>query len=72
MGGMPEFGRFLAALGAVLVVAGLLLASGHLSWLGKLPGDLSVKREHFSFYFPWVTCLVVSILLTMLFSSFRK
>lgn len=58
----------LAVLGVVLLVADRIPGFGHLfSWMGKLPGDLSYKREHFSFYFPIATSLVLSVLLSLLF-----
>ena len=65
-------GKLLIYLGLTLVVVGLLLSSGHLSWLGKLPGDMAVKKENFSFYFPLTTCLVISALLTLLLWIFKK
>jgi len=65
-------GKSLIILGIILVVSGLLLSSGHFSWLGKLPGDISIKKENVSFYFPITTCLVVSAFLTFLFWFFRK
>ena len=68
----PELAKLLMVLGAVLFLAGVVLKLNLLPWLGRLPGDITVRKENFSFYFPWVTCLVVSILLTMLFSLFRK
>ena len=65
-------GKLLIYLGICLVVIGLLLSSGHLSWLGKLPGDIAVKKENLSFYFPIATCLVLSALLTVLLWFFRR
>ena len=65
-------GKFLIYLGISLVVIGALLSAGHLSWLGKLPGDIAVKKENFSFYFPLTTCLVLSVILTVLLWFFRK
>ncbi len=60
----------------MLVVAGLALAAvGAVLWLGKgfrLPGDVFVERGNFSFAFPIVTCLVVSIVLTILLNIFRR
>jgi hypothetical protein len=41
-------------------------------WIGKLPGDIIIRKEKFTFYFPIVTCIILSILLTMIFSLFRK
>lgn len=70
---MPEVGKFLVVLGAVIVVLGLLLWSGVGSgWLGRLPGDIRIERGNSSFYFPIVTCIVISIVLSLIFSLFRR
>jgi hypothetical protein len=71
-------GKFLVIVGVVLVGAGLLLMAGarFSFWgLGRLPGDVAYKGKNVSFYFPIVTCLVVSAALTLLFwlvSYFRR
>jgi hypothetical protein len=63
----------LILLGIFLVVAGLLLVAGDkIPWIGKLPGDILIKRERFTFYFPIATCVLISIILTLLFALFRK
>jgi hypothetical protein len=63
-------------LGKMLVVAGLALAAvGALLWFGRgfrLPGDIFIQRGNFSFGFPIVTCIVVSIVLTILLNLFRR
>jgi len=72
---MPPLGRFLIILGLVLVVLGLVITySGLFSFLrlGRLPGDIHIKRDNFSFYFPITTCILVSIVLTLIFYLFRK
>ncbi len=78
---MPEWGglgKALIAMGAFLALAGvavLLLEKGQesggwfsewLGWFGKLPGDISVKRDGFSFYFPLTTGILISIVLSLL------
>jgi hypothetical protein len=64
--------RLLIVLGAILLAAGLLWPwLGH-PGLGRLPGDIAVERPHFRLYFPWVTCLVISVVLTLLIWLFRK
>jgi len=66
-------GRLLIILGVVLILVGLLLSyGGRIPWLGKLPGDIRVERENFSFYFPLASSLLVSLLLTLLFWLFRR
>ena len=60
------FGFFMVALG------GLLMIGGKLFGLGRLPGDIFIQREHFSFYFPVVTSIVLSLLLTVLLNLFLR
>jgi hypothetical protein len=68
-----EFGKALIVLGIVLVVLGVFfIGKVQVPWLGKLPGDIVIKKENFSFYFPLATCLLVSVVLTLLFYFFRK
>ena len=70
---MPEFGKFLVIVGAVIVMLGLLLWSGlGTGWLGRLPGDIRIERGNSAFYFPIVTCIIISIVLTLIFSLFRR
>jgi hypothetical protein len=70
---MPGIGRMLVILGVLLVIVGLgFMFAGKLPYIGRLPGDIYIKREKFSFYFPLATSIVVSIILTILFSIFRK
>jgi hypothetical protein len=56
----------LGAVGAVLVVA------GRIPWLGRLPGDFVVRRDHFTFVFPLASCLLVSALLSLLLYFLRR
>lgn len=70
---MPSMGKMLIILGVVLVVIGLAFTYGpKIPWLGKLPGDISIKKDNFSFYFPITTSIIISIILTILLSIFRK
>lgn len=64
--------KFLIAAGIVLLVAGLLWPVISKLGLGKLPGDLVIKREGFSFYFPITTMVIVSIALTLIFRFWGK
>jgi hypothetical protein len=65
---MNDFGKILVILGVGLVLIGGVLWSGFgKNWLGRLPGDISIEKEHFKFYFPIATSLLVSALLTLIF-----
>ena len=62
-------------IGLVIIVTGALLWSGYGGWLGKLPGDIRVERSNSGFYFPIVTCIiisVVSVVLSLLMWIFRR
>ena len=70
---MNDLGKFMVIIGLALVLIGAWLWSGvGTSWFGHLPGDLHVQRERFSFHFPIVTCLVISVVLTVLMWLLRK
>ena len=70
---MIGFGRSLIYLGLFLVLIGLLLSfSGRIPWLGHLPGDIYLHRGRFSFYFPLTTCLLISVLITLVMYLFRR
>jgi len=63
----------LAILGGVITILGLALWAGlGASWLGRLPGDIRIERGNSVFYFPIVTCIIVSIVLSLLMSFFRR
>lgn len=66
--------KILIGVGLALVVSGLLAwaLQGRLNWLGRLPGDIRVEREHFRFYFPLTTLILLSMLLNLLVWVFRK
>lgn len=71
--GMHDLGKILVVLGATLVLLGFAFWSGFgAGWLGRLPGDIRIEREHTVFYFPIVTCIVLSLVLSLLFSLFRR
>jgi hypothetical protein len=70
---LDALGKTLIIFGVILVGIGLLLTLGDkIPWIGKLPGDLIIKRDKFTLYFPIMTCIIISLLLTLLFSVFRK
>ena len=64
--------RFLIILGAALLIVGLGWPWLAKLGLGRLPGDIHVERDGFSFHFPIVTCVIISLVLSLLLSIFRK
>ena len=64
--------RFLIILGLVIVAIGLLWPLLTRLGLGRLPGDIAIQRGNFSFYFPIVTCLAISVLLSALLWLFNR
>jgi DUF2905 family protein len=70
---MIDLGKLLIGLGVVLVlVGGLLLLSGKVPWIGRLPGDIYIRRGSWSFYFPLATSILLSIVLTLIFTFFSR
>jgi hypothetical protein len=70
---MREVGKMLALFGGLVIIVGLALWAGFgARWLGRLPGDIRVERGNSAFYFPIVTCLIISILLSLILSFFRR
>ena len=70
---MGALGKLLILLGVFIALMGLLLMVGDkIPWIGKLPGDILIKKEKFTFYFPLTTSILISIILTLLFTLFRK
>jgi len=69
------FGKILIFFGIILVLAGILfMFAGKIPWFGKLPGDIYIKKENFTFYFPLATSILLSIALSliMLFMSRKQ
>jgi uncharacterized iron-regulated membrane protein len=74
---MRELGKMILGFGVVMVIlGGLLLLAGNLSgrvpWLGRLPGDIYIEREHWKVYVPLGTSILISIVLTLLFALFGR
>ena len=63
-----DLGKALVALGLLIALAGVvIMLVGRVPWLGRLPGDFTVRRGNFSFYFPLATSILASILVTLIF-----
>jgi len=70
---MGDPGRMLMVVGGVLLLVGAFVSlGGRLPWLGRLPGDIVIEREHVRFYFPIVTSIVISLILSVLAMLFRR
>ena len=63
---LQPLGRALVILGAGLAILGLIVIAGpRLPWLGRLPGDIAIRKDGFSFYFPLASSLVLSALISL-------
>ena len=70
---MNGLGKPLIILGLLLVAAGLIISfAPRIPWLGRLPGDICIKKENFSFYFPLATCILLSAVLSFILWLFRR
>ena len=73
---MRELGKLVVIIGVITTLLGLVMWRGFApKWLGRLPGDIRIERGHSAFYFPIVTCIILSIALSLLlsfFSIFRR
>ena len=65
-------GLLLIVAGIALVVVGLLVLTGGLSWFGRLPGDIRIERGNVRFYVPLVSMLLVSLALTLILNLLRR
>ena len=64
---MPEIGKLLVGMGVVLILFGLFV-----SVVGKLPGDIVIRKENFTFYFPIATSILLSVVLSLIFYLFSR
>lgn len=63
-----NIGKMMIVLGLIITAAGgLFMLSSRVSWLGRLPGDILVQKKNFTFYFPFATSIILSILLSLIF-----
>lgn len=70
---MPELGKLLVGIGVVLAFIGLILwkFSGHIP-MGRLPGDFYIQKQNMTFYFPLTTCILISVILTLVMWLLRR
>jgi len=70
---MAGLGRSLIILGIIIIAFGIVITfAGKIPWLGLLPGDIHIKRDNFTFYFPLATCILLSVLFSLIFWLFKK
>ena len=69
-----QTGKYILIIGIGIVFIGILVYFFHdyLRWIGRLPGDIRIEKENFRFYFPLTTMIILSILVTLIISIFRK
>jgi hypothetical protein len=68
-----SLGKVLIIIGLVIAAMGVLMViTPRVPWLGKLPGDIIIKKENFQFYFPVTTCIIISIIVTLFFYLFKR
>lgn len=73
MFGLGALGKMLILLGVLIIVIGVLLLIGEkIPWVGRLPGDIIIRKKNFTFYFPLATSIIISIILALLLMLFRK
>jgi hypothetical protein len=73
MVGLGALGKLLILLGIFIILIGAFLLIGDkIPWIGRLPGDIMVRKEKFTFYFPLTTSILISLILSLLFVLFRK
>ncbi|MCF6155578.1 MAG: DUF2905 domain-containing protein [Candidatus Brocadia sp.] len=67
MGELSAFGKILIGLGILMIIiGGLFVVGGKIPFLGRLPGDIVVQKKNFSFYFPITTCIIISIIFSLI------
>jgi Protein of unknown function (DUF2905) len=69
-----QTGKYIIASGIFIVIAGLLIYFFHdyFKWFGKLPGDIRIEKENYRFYFPMVTMIIISIVITLIINIFKR
>ena len=66
--GIHYLGKLLIVLGVIVIaVGGLLLFSGKIHWIGRLPGDILIQKKNYTFYFPLATSIIISLIITLVF-----
>ena len=70
---MPGIGKSLIIIGLIIAAVGAVLAlAGKVPWIGRLPGDIYIKRDNFTFYFPLATSILISVVLSLILWLLRR
>ncbi|MBS4539677.1 DUF2905 domain-containing protein [Clostridium sp. D2Q-11] len=69
---MYDIGRTIITIGFIIIIIGIIVSIGSKLGLGKLPGDIVIKKGNFTFFFPVITSIVLSIILTVILNIIRK
>ena len=70
---VKNMGKFIIIIGLILVLIGIIMQfADKIPWIGRLPGDILIKKENFTFYFPLVTSIILSIVITLIIYLIRK
>jgi magnesium-transporting ATPase (P-type) len=69
-----QTGKYIIIAGIIIIITGIIIYffHGYFKYFGRLPGDIRFERNNFRFYFPIVTMIVISIILTLLINIFRR
>ena len=69
-----QTGKWVILAGLIIIIIGAVIYFFHdkLNWLGKLPGDIRIEKDNFRFYFPVVTMIIISVVITILINLFKK
>ncbi len=73
MGELSTLGKILIGMGILMIIiGGLFVIGGKIPFIGRLPGDIAIQKKNFSFYFPITTCIIISIIFSLIMWLFRK
>ncbi len=73
MGELSAFGKIIIGLGILMIIiGGLFVIGGKIPFIGRLPGDITIQKKNFSFYFPITTCIIISIIFSLIMWLLRK
>jgi phosphatidylglycerophosphate synthase len=73
MEGLPYIGRMLVILGIIIILLGfILIVAGNIPWMGRWRGAITIKKDNFIFAFPIVTCIIISLIVTVILYLLRR